>query len=176
MTDDPRYPIGQFVAPSTPPKPAERAAMVDRIAAVPGALRQATDGLTEAQLDTPYRDGGWTVRQVVHHVPDSHCNAYVRLKLALTEDVPTIKPYDEQRWALLADTARTPVATSLAWLDAMHARWVTLWRSLDDAAFARTLRHPDVGALRVDTMLALYAWHGDHHVAHITHLRARHGW
>lgn len=176
MTVDPRYPIGRFTAPATPPKPAERSALIDRIASVPGALRMATDGLTEAQFDTPYREGGWTVRQVVHHVPDSHLNAYTRLKLALTEETPTVKPYDEGGWAQLPDTAKTPVMTSLVLLEALHARWVTLWRALDDAAFGRTLRHPENGVLRVDTLLALYAWHGDHHVAHVTHLRAREGW
>lgn len=174
--DDPRYPIGRFVPPASPPAPAERIALMDRLASVPGALRQATDGLTEAQLDTPYREGGWTVRQVVHHLPDSHCNAYVRLKLALTEASPVIKPYDEAAWALLPDTARTPVSTSLVLLEALHTRWLHLWRSLDAEAFARTFQHPVNGLLRVDTLLALYAWHGDHHVAHITHLRAREGW
>lgn len=176
MSDDPRYPIGRFRAPATPPKPAERAALIDRIAAVPEALRMATEGLTEAQFDTPYRDGGWTVRQVVHHLPDSHLNAYTRVKLALTEMEPTVKPYDEVAWAQLPDTVRTPVSTSLLLLDALHARWVTLWRSLDEAAFGRTLRHPEAGVQRVDTLLALYAWHGDHHVGHVTHLRAREGW
>jgi len=176
MTDDPRFPIGRYAAPAAPPGHAERAALIERIASVPEMLRLATDGLTEAQLDTPYREGGWTVRQVVHHVPDSHLNAYVRLKLALTEDAPTIKPYDEVAWAQLPDTAKTPIATSLTLLEALHTRWVNLWRALDDAAFGRTLRHPVGGVLRVDALLAHYAWHGDHHVAHVTRLRARESW
>lgn len=176
MARDPRFPIGPFAAPHAPLSPSARGACIGRIAAAPAALRRAVEGLTDAQLDTPYRDGGWTVRQVAHHVPDSHVNAYVRLKLALTEVVPTVRPYDEGRWAELADTALTPVATSLALLEALHARWVALWESLDEAAFARQLRHPDRGLLRVDTLLAMYAWHGDHHVAHITGLRARRGW
>lgn len=173
---DLRYPIGTFVPPATPPAPAERVALIDRLAALPSALRQATDGLTEAQLDTSYRPGGWTVRQVAHHLPDSHLNAYTRLKLALTEASPLIKAYDEAAWAELPDTARTPVATTITLLEALHARWVTLWRALDDAAFARPWRHPEAGERRVDTLLALYAWHGEHHVAQITHLRAREGW
>lgn len=177
MTDsDLRYPIGRFQRSATPPAPFERVAMIDRVAALPSALRQALDGLTEAQLDTPYRDGGWTVRQVAHHLPDSHLNAYIRLKLALTETHPTIKPYDEVAWAQLPDVVKTPVGNALALVDALHARFVTLWRTLGDAEFARPLKHPVSGDMRVDTLLALYAWHGDHHVAHITHLRARHGW
>jgi hypothetical protein len=175
MTDDLRFPIGRFERPAAVAAP-ERAALIARIAAAPAALRAAAAGLTEAQFDTPYREGGWTVRQVVHHVPDSHMNAYVRLKLGLTEDAPVIKPYDEDRWARLSDTARTPVTTSLALLDALHERWVIVWRGMADADFSRTVQHPESGVLRLDVLLALYAWHGDHHVAHITRLRERHGW
>ncbi len=175
MTDDPRFPIGRFERPESVDA-AARQACIDRIAAAPAHLRRAVAGLTEAQLDTPYRDGGWTVRQVAHHVPDSHLNAYVRFKLALTEDVPTIKPYAEEQWALLPDTAKTPVATSLTLLEALHERWVTLLRAMGDAEFARTFRHPDLGELRLDVVLALYAWHGDHHVAHVTRLRTARGW
>jgi uncharacterized damage-inducible protein DinB len=150
--------------------------MIDDIAATPSRLRAAISGLTAAQLDTPYRDGGWTVRQVVHHVPDSHMNAYVRLKLALTEEEPVIKPYDEQRWAELTDSRDTPIETSVALLDALHARWTTLLRSLSDADFRRRFRHPDHGAVTIDWLVAMYAWHGKHHVGHITSLRERSGW
>jgi uncharacterized damage-inducible protein DinB len=126
------------------------------------------EGLSEEQLNTPYRPGGWTVRQVVHHLPDSHMNSYVRFKLALTEDAPTIKPYDEALWANLADSSTTPLETSLALLDALHVRWVRLLKSMTDADFMREFRHPESGLIRLDQNLALYAWHGKHHVAHIT--------
>lgn len=150
--------------------------MIDQIAAVPARMREAISGLTPKQLDTPYRDGGWTVRQVVHHVPDSHLNAYTRFKLALTEDVPTIKPYDEARWAELPDSSDTPIDTSLTMLGALHDRWVRLLRLMSDAEFQRKLNHPENGTMSLDTVLALYAWHGRHHVAHITSLRERQGW
>lgn len=172
---DPRYPIGRFEAPERL-APVERGTCIDQIAAAPQALRDAVAGLTAAQLDTPYRDGGWTVRQVVHHVPDSHLNAYVRFKLALTESQPAIKTYDEQRWATTAEVALLPIEVSLALLDALHRRWVVLLRSLGTDDFARTLRHPDWGTPSLDQMLALYAWHGRHHVAHVTSLRGRQGW
>ena len=149
---------------------------IDAIAATPANLRSAVRGLSEAQLDTPYRLGGWTVRQVVHHVPDSHSNAYTRFKLTLTEDVPTIKPYDEGAWAKLDDTRTTPIETSLAMMDALHDRWVRLLRSLGPADFARTLNHPENGIMNLDQLLALYAWHGAHHVAHITNLRRQNNW
>jgi uncharacterized damage-inducible protein DinB len=138
-------------------------------------MRAAVAGLTEQQLDTPYRAGGWTVRQVVHHVPESHMNSYVRFKLALTEDDPVIKPYDEVLWAKLAD-AYAPIEGSLALLDALHQRWVPLLESMKDGDFERTFRHPELGPVRLDQNLALYAWHGKHHVAHITALRDRMGW
>jgi uncharacterized damage-inducible protein DinB len=150
--------------------------LIDEIAAAPAALRKAVEGLTEAQLDTPYRPGGWSVRQVAHHVPDSHMNAYVRFKLAVTEDSPTIKPYDEAAWAELADVKTVPVATSLALLDAVHERWVAFLRSLGEADWARTFRHPELGVVPLEKNLALYAWHGRHHVAHVTALRERIGW
>ncbi len=175
MTPDARYPIGPFVPPSSLDADT-RGRMIGAIAEAPARLREAVARLTDAQLDTPYRDGGWTVRQVVHHVPDSHINAYVRLKLALTEEAPTIKPYDEDRWAKLADVQQTPVDTSLTLLEALHARFVSLLRSLGDADFARTFRHPDHGEVTVDWLVAMYAWHGRHHVAHITSLRERNGW
>jgi uncharacterized damage-inducible protein DinB len=176
MSDvDPRYPIGRFAAPDRVDATL-RTAFVDQIAAAPAALRGAVAGLSERQLDTPYRDGGWTVRQLVHHVPDSHLNAYTRFKLALTEDEPLVKTYEEARWAELPEARVADVALSLALLDALHARWVTAMRVLPREAFARTLRHPDLGVMSVDLLLALYAWHGRHHVAHVTALRARMGW
>lgn len=172
---DPRYPIGRFTMPA-PFGAAERERCIADIAATPERMRRAVEGLRPEQLDTPYRPGGWTVRQVVHHVPDSHINSYVRLKLALTEPEPTIKPYDEAAWATLADSRDTPIETSLALLDALHRRWVTLLRSLAPADFARTLRHPESGRMTIDTLVALYSWHGRHHVAHIMGLREREGW
>lgn len=171
---DPRYPIGRFEAPATLTG-RERTALIDAVAAMPGAMERAVGGLSQPQLDTPYREGGWTVRQVVHHVPDSHLNAYVRFKLALTEAEPTIKPYDEALWAELPD-ARGEIATSLALLAALHARWVALLRALGDVEFARTYLHPELGTVSLERALALYAWHGRHHVAHITSLRERRGW
>lgn len=171
---DLRYPIGEFVAPGSL-TPAERVEAIEQIAQLPGRLRDAVAGLSDEQLDTPYRPGGWTVRQVVHHVPDSHLNAYVRWKLTLTEDVPTIRTYDEKRWAELPDT-QAPIDASLDLLEALHVRWVTLLRQLGDDAWERRLAHPEIGDLGLDDMLALYAWHSRHHVAHITSLRAREGW
>jgi hypothetical protein len=139
-------------------------------------MRAAVAGLTTAQLDTAYRPGGWTVRQVVHHVPDSHLNAYVRFKLALTENAPTIKPYDEAAWARLPDTASTPIEVSLDLLESLHARWVRLLEAMTDSDFARQFHHPESGTMRLDTYLSGYAWHCRHHLAHITQLRARMGW
>lgn len=172
---DPRYPIGKF----TPPQkvtPALRAQAIETIAELPAKFRAAVKGLTEAQLDTPYREGGWTVRQVAHHVPESHMNAYVRLKLALTEKEPTVKPYDEALWAKLPD-AKSPIEVSLSLLDSLHERWVRVWRLLQPAEFARTLRHPEhANTLTVDWLLFQYAWHGRHHTAHITELRKQRSW
>jgi uncharacterized damage-inducible protein DinB len=176
MTDDEiRYPIGRVTYSGTP-GPAERAAHIRAIAEAPQKLREAVAGLTPEQLATPYRDGGWTVRQVVHHLPDSHLNAYVRFKLALTEDVPKVKPYDQQRWAELEDARTAPVETSLTLLEALHERWVGLMRSLPESSFSRTLLHPDTGIMPIDKLLALYAWHGAHHTAQIVSLRKRRGW
>ena len=172
---DPRYPVGPF-QPQLTLTAAERRAMIEAIAAAPQKLREAVRELEESQLDTPYRDGGWTVRQVVHHIPESHMNAYVRLKLALTEEQPTIKPYDEAEWAKTGEIATTPITTSLALLDNLHERWVRLLRSLGDADFGRTFIHPDHGVVTIDWLLAMYAWHGRHHVGHITSLRERKGW
>lgn len=171
---DPRYPIGRY-RPEPEVDAERRAEWIAQIAGTPAKLLAALDGLDDAQLDTPYRDGGWTVRQVAHHVPDSHLNAYVRFKLALTEDEPTIKPYDEAGWANLPDSS-LPVDPSLRLLDALHERWTVLLHALPDEAWARTFRHPELGRLRLDHVLGLYAWHGRHHVAHVTRLRERMGW
>ncbi|HET9426678.1 MAG TPA: putative metal-dependent hydrolase, partial [Gemmatimonadaceae bacterium] len=149
---------------------------IETLAATPGLLADAVRGLTDAQLDTPYRPDGWTVRQVVHHVADSHMNAYIRVKLALTENAPPVKPYDENEWAKLPDSLVTPVAVSLTLLDALHDRWVRVMRALKPVEYARTVTHADHGAITVDFLLALYAWHGPHHVGHITSLRKRSGW
>lgn len=173
---DLRYPIGPF-EPRTELTPDERRELIAQIAATPSRLREAVRGLDDAQFDTPYREGGWTVRQVVHHLPDSHLNAYTRLKLALTEETPTIRPYDESLWAKLNDVLVTPIETSLTLLDALHARWVGLFGTLRDEDFARTFKHPDhSGTQTIDWLVAMYAWHGRHHVAHITSLRERYGW
>lgn len=176
MTADPRYPVGKFSRPAVL-SPAERQTAIDAIAAAPAALRAAVSGMSDEQLDTPYRDGGWTVRQVIHHVPDSHLNAYTRFKLALTEDTPTIKPYDEAKWADMEDGKSPLVEESLRLLEALHARWVFLLRRMQPSDFARRLNHPEWDApLSLDVMLALYAWHGRHHAAHITSLRERMRW
>jgi uncharacterized damage-inducible protein DinB len=171
---DPRYPIGKFAMPAQA-TPELRQAAIEEIASTPAKMRAAVTGLNDAQLDTPYREGGWTVRQVVHHVPDSHMNAFVRLKLALTEEKPTIKPYNEAAWAELAD-AKMPVEISQALLDSVHARWDTLWRAMKPEHFSRVLVHPDHGERTVDWLVFLYAWHGKHHTAHITELRKQKGW
>lgn len=171
---DPRFPIGKFEMP-TGVASERRQAAIEEIASAPAKLRAAVKGLNDAQLDTPYREGGWTVRQVVHHVPDSHLNAFVRLKLALTEDKPTIKPYNEAAWAELAD-AKMPIEASQTLLDSVHARWDRLWRSLKPGDFARKLVHPDHGDRSVDWILFVYEWHGKHHTAHITELRKQKGW
>lgn len=173
---DLRYPVGRFDCDATI-SDADRPRLIGEIAETPGALRSAVAGLSRDQLETRYRPGGWTVKQVVHHVPDSHLNAYTRFKLALTEDEPTIKPYDEAAWAELPDSQKVPIDVSLDLLDSLHVRWVTLLRAMDAADFRRGLRHPEHGrVLTLDQMLALYAWHGRHHVAHITALRKREGW
>ncbi|HEX4934371.1 MAG TPA: putative metal-dependent hydrolase [Gemmatimonadaceae bacterium] len=175
MTErDLRFPIGRY-APPPEYTATWRRGCIDRIAAAPAQLRAAVQGLGEAELDTPYRPGGWTVRQVVHHVPDSHLNAYVRLKLALTEDRPTIKPYDEGGWALLEDSRSTPIETSLRLLEAVHDRWVRILRAMSEADFDRRYVHPDTGEHALHHLVGLYAWHGDHHIAHITALRERLG-
>jgi DinB superfamily len=173
-TPDLRYPIGEFKLPAVITE-ATRSDAIEAIAALPERMRTAVDGLSEAQLDTPYRPGGWTVRQVVHHVPDSHLNAYIRLKLAITENNPTIKPYDQEAFAQLPDQ-RLPIAVSLSMLDALHARWTTVLRALTPNQFARPFVHPEIGQITVDYLVHHYAWHSRHHVAHITRLRGREGW
>ncbi len=175
VTRDPRFPIGKFEAPKSFTK-ADRTASIGTIGDAPAAMRAAVKGLTDQQLDTPYRDGGWTVRQVVHHVPDSHMNAYVRFKLGLTEDIPTIKPYEENSWAQLPDSRTAPIGISLDILESVHARWVLVLRAVRDADFARKINHPESGVQTLDRVLALYAWHGRHHIAHVTSLRERRGW
>ena len=175
MIDDLRYPIGPF-EPVNPATPELRAAAIADIATLPGQIRAAVAGLTDAQLDTPYRDGGWTVRQLVHHVADSHINGFVRVKLALTEAHPTIKPYDENLWAMLPD-ARLPIGVSLSLLEAVHARWTVVYQAMSPADFGRTFFHPESGiTFTLDRHVQDYSWHGRHHVAHITELRRRRGW
>jgi uncharacterized damage-inducible protein DinB len=174
--DELRYPIGkhQFEPGAAG---TERGRWIDEIAATPAQLRAAVAGLSAAQLDTPYRPGGWTLRQVAHHLADSHLNAYIRTKLALTEDEPTIKPYDEARWGELPDARTGPVEPSLTLLTALHHRWVLVWRAMSAAEFGRTFLHPEHGrTMTLDEIVSLYAWHGRHHVAHITSLRRRMGW
>ena len=175
MTDL-RYPIGEFVY--TGPLDAERRRRcIARIAAAPALLRAAVEGLAREQLDTPYRPGGWTARQVVHHVPDSHLNGYLRFRLALTESSPTIKPYDQTRWAVLPDARTAPVEPSLALLEALHRRWVLLFEQLQEDDWARAFHHPDQHRdVSLDEALALYAWHGNHHTAQVAALRDRMGW
>jgi DinB superfamily len=195
------YPIGKFVPPSEITKE-QREIWIDEIAALPQQFREALNDLNDDQLDTPYREGGWTLRQVAHHVPDSHLNAYIRFKWALTEDFPTIKAYEEADWAKLPDTEQTPIETSLQLLTALHERWVILLKNMSDADFQRAYLHPeflpenfamsDKATLDIEKMkaagplpnyifllekvLGLYAWHGKHHTAHITALRDRLGW
>jgi uncharacterized damage-inducible protein DinB len=172
---DPRYPIGRFEMPASVTA-AEREAMIGTIAAAPARLREAVSDLSESQLDTPYREGGWTVRQVVHHLPDSHLNGYIRFKLGLTEENPPVRGYEEARWAELPEARGAAIEMSLRLLDSLHERWAESLRSTAPEQFARTFRHPDRGAMTLDQHLVLYAWHSRHHVAHITGLRRRMGW
>lgn len=172
---DLRYPLGRLQMPERFDDEWRRMA-IEVVAATPARLAAAVAGWDDARLDTPYRPGGWTVRQLVHHVADSHVNAYVRFKLALTETEPAIKGYDEAAWAELEDTRRVPIGVSLALLEAVHARWVALLRSMTEDQFRRTLVHPEKGVRSLEQMLATYAWHGPHHVAHVTRLAEREGW
>lgn len=161
------YPIGRFVVP-TAITDTDRARYIEEIAAAPAAMRAAVQGLSEAKLNTPYRPGGWTIRQLVHHVPDSHVNAYIRMKLALTENEPRITPYMEDLWAQLPDSRDVPIETSLVMLESVQERWVALMRAMADAQWQRAYTHPEMGRYPLDRQAALYAWHGKHHVAHIT--------
>ena len=172
---DARFPIGKFQWPGAVTA-ADRKQWIGTLANLPAAFRAAVAGLTEEQLNTPYREGGWTVRELVHHVPDSHMNSYVRFKLGLTENEPTIKPYDEAAWARLADTTSIPVETSLCLLDCLHQRWVAVLQSMSDADWQRNVTHPELGKVSLENLLALYDWHSRHHTAHITALRCAKGW
>ena len=169
------YPIGKFRAPERMDA-SERSGWIDTIAAAPARLRAAVAGLNDGQLDTPYRPGGWTVRQTIHHIADSHMNSYLRMKFAVTETDPLVKAYDEAEWAKLHDASTMPVEPSLALIDGLHARWVVFLRSLDEAGWKKAFVHPEHGRLPVDRATALYAWHAKHHEAHITGLRQREGW
>lgn len=170
-----RYPVGRF-EPVADPSPEQREAWMEVIAALPERLRSVVSGLTDEQLDTPYRPGGWTVRQLVHHVADSHVNSYVRFGLALAEEGRRVGLYDEKAWAEQPFARTGPLEPSLALLEGLHARWVGMLRMLDAPAFRRTIDHPDWGQIAVDDLLALYAWHCRHHVAHVRALREREGW
>ena len=173
--EDLRYPVGRFQRPPSL-EPKQRRAAIDTIAEAPTKLRAAVSGLSDTQLDTPYRPEGWTVRQVVHHVPDSHLNAYTRFKLALTEDTPTIKPYNEAAWAELADSKETPIEFSLVLIKGLHTRFVTLLRSLKEEDWAKGFYHPERGAaMSLDMVLAMYNWHSEHHLAHINGAKQQHG-
>jgi hypothetical protein len=173
--EDLRYPIGRF-AYTAGAGEQQREAWLSQIAQTPDRLREAVSGLANARIDTAYREGGWTVRQIVHHLPDSHLNSYTRFRLALTEDNPMIKPYHEDRWAELVDARSAPLEVSLDLLDALHKRWMILLRSLNTADWTRSFQHPELGAMSLEKNLALYAWHGSHHVAHIATLKKRMGW
>nr|WP_145156848.1 putative metal-dependent hydrolase [Paenibacillus terrae] len=175
MSDDLKYPIGLCVTKKEL-NGDERTALIGEIRSLPSKLRQAVIGLSKEQLDTPYRPGGWTVRQVVHHVGDSHMNSLIRLKLALTEDNPVIKPYEEQLWAELADSALPDPEISLDLLEALHVRFVLVLESLSGDQWLRTYTHPASGETNLNEHLCTYAWHGNHHLAHITTLKERMGW
>lgn len=172
---DLRYPIGEFDL-KTIVTAEHRQTLIDQIAEAPAKLRAAVSGLNEEQLATPYRPGGWTVRQVVHHVPDSHLNSYLRFKLAMTEEQPQIRTYHEERWAELSDAKNGPLEVSLNLLDWLHQRWVLFLRSLKEEDFKKSFHHPEWGVVSLDKAMAMYAWHGRHHVAHITSLKERNGW
>ena len=179
MAEDIRYPVGRFTHTFTRQSganAASRAELIRHIEELPVRMKAAVAGLTDTQLDTPYRPEGWTPRQIVHHVADSHMNAYIRFKLGVTEDHPTIKPYNEQTWAETTEARSGPVSLSLPLLEALHQRWVTFLKSLDASAFSRTVMHPEKGEMTLDALLALYAWHSRHHTAHITEMRKRNNW
>jgi len=175
MSEDLRYPVGKFQWPLTV-TPEDRAAYIETIAHAPARLRQAVAGLSEEQLNTPYRNGGWTVRQVIHHVPESHMNSYIRFKLALTETDPIINPYDEAAWARLSDINHTPIEVSLALVENLHKRWVILLHGLSESDWKKKFVHPEIGPVTLENNLALYAWHSNHHIGHISSLRTRNSW
>jgi len=162
-----RYPVGRPPRDKGPLGAGDRAALIEILEGAPAGLRSLAAGLGDAQLDTPYRPGGWTIRQVIHHLPDSHMNAYVRMKLAVTEEAPAIKTYEEARWAELPEAKSAPVAMSLDLLDALHRRWTAFLRALPDGAFAQAFTHPEWGRVSVDDALRMYAWHCRHHTAHV---------
>jgi len=162
-----RYPIGRFTTPRLPLDAASREVHIDAIEQLPATMRALAADLPDSTLDRPYRQGGWTIRQVIHHVPESHMNMFIRMRLALTEDVPTIKPYDEEAWANLVDSRTVPVTLSLDLLEALHRRWVAFLRTLPDADFQKTFIHPDSGIVSLDQGLAAYDWHGRHHAEHV---------
>ena len=175
MQTDPRYPIGKFDIKINVTKEM-RSELIKTLETLPSQLRTEVENLSEQQLDKPYRDGGWTVRHVIHHIPDSHINSQVRFKLALTEDNPTIKTYEEHLWAELQDTFNTPIDVSLNLLESLHKRWAILLNSLTDEQFEKTFQHPEWGKVSLSTSLAMYAWHSKHHLAHITELKNKMGW
>lgn len=170
-----RYPIGRFEEDPQPTRSKQKG-WADQIGAVPGELRALVQDLSERHLDTPYRPEGWTIRQVIHHLADSHLNGYIRTKLALTEDSPIIKSYDEASWAELPDAAGAPIESSMSLLESLHSRWVLALRALDEEALRRTLRHPDHGTITISRIVQNYAWHGRHHIAHVNALRDKMGW
>jgi len=172
---DLRYPIGPFKLEEEITEQTRRR-FIDQIAETPANLRAAVEGLSQEQLDTPYRPEGWTVRQVIHHVADSHMNSYIRVKLALTEDRPNVTDYDENQWGSLSDAQKAPIDLSLNLIESLHGRWIFLFNSLNPNDFSKTFNHPARGAVSLDTNIAIYAWHGRHHVAHITTLRERMHW
>jgi uncharacterized damage-inducible protein DinB len=172
--NDLRYPVGEFDK-NIEITAEKRAEFVRIIADLPRKISEAVSGLTDEQLDTPYRPEGWTVRQTVHHVADSHINSLCRFKLAMTEENPTIRPYFEDRWAELADS-KLPVEVSLKIIEGIHRRWTVLLEAMTDEDFRKTLVHPESGEFTIEKLLALYAWHSRHHTAHITRLRERNGW
>ena len=176
MAEDLRFPIGPFAMPASELTAEQRLHSIQRLAEAPAGFRAAVRGLTPERLNTPYRPGGWSVCQVVHHVADSHMNAFIRTKLALTEDNPTIKPYRQVAWAELPDGRAASLESSLAMIEGLHERWVLLLRSLAPVDYTRTFNHPESGKQTIDRVLALYSWHGAHHTAHITALRSRNGW
>lgn len=176
MSDDLHYPAGTFTPTSRPLSRGERAECVSLIDEHPASLRNAVAGLDDVRLDTPYRDGGWTVRQVVHHLADAHLNGYLRTKMAIMSVHPPVQTYDQETWAECEEARTAPIGMSLELLKGLHARWASFLRSLEDADFRRTLEHPEAGMITVDFLLELYAWHGRHHTAHITALRERLGW